>query len=520
MQLLDFVADNQLTVMQLTAGENITFRDAVEISPTGEAYPTQCTDYSSIGNMGTAIVAATTVFAGIDIQYHRKSAVVSPSTGYIYVTAPNSGNNGLIIYQYSPSGALMGSVAVHTAAVSAVDPSMVVLSNGNVAVVFSDMTDHKYAVYDAYLNQIVAATTIEASRSGQAHVAVGLSGGGFMLVWQSGVDTTKSKLAVYSNTGSVVTGLTTIATWTGTEGIVQQRAVQLDNGNVAIAFNSAFTTTVGTYIAIVTAAGASVLATTSTGDTGVISSGNSPPEIAAGVGYFAIAAWNAGSTKAVARIYSNAGVLQGSAFQDSDGIGLGVFVGKLLWDGSNFWYANPNVTSSTKINLTKIPISGTNYVTYGVGSISGAGHSVDGFYERNRITLVYTADGATGTQKFCVFNTNTLIQEIVSQTTGITVDSTCRPRAVPVGDFAFLLAYITSTTTNFLVMKYSDSAIAGVCAATSAKDALCSIWIQTGVYSVNAVKGATGKKFDFSSTNIYGNKGAIMTNAITLKGLQ
>jgi len=518
MQLLDFVADNQLTVMQLTAGENITFRDSVEISPTGEAYPIQCTNYSSVGNMGAFIVASTTVFAGIDIHYHRKSAVVSPITGYIYVTAPNSSNNGLTIYQYSPSGALMGSVAVNSAAVSAVDPSMVVLSNGNVAVVFSDLTNHKYAVYDAYLNQIVAATTIEASYSGQSHIAVGLSGGGFMLVWQSGVDTTKSKLAVYDNSGGVVRGITTIATWTGTVGPVQQQAVQLDNGNVVIAFASGFTTTVGTYITIVSAAGASVLATVSTGDTGIVGSGSYAPAVAAGAGYFAIACWNTGATKAVARVYSNAGVLQGGPFSDANG--ASTKIGKVIWDGTDFWYANSNVSGSTKINLTKLPVSGTGFVTYGVGLISGSGYSLDGFYERNRITLVYTADGATGTQRFCVFNTKTLIQEIVNQTTSITVDSTCLPSAVPVGDFAFLLAYITSTTTNFIVMKYSDSAIAGVCAATAVKDTLCSLWIQTGVYSINAVKGATGKKFDFSSANIYGNKGAIMSNAITLKGLQ
>jgi len=507
-------------LFNLTSGALCTLNDSLEVGPGGKVYPIQCTDYAAVGNMGSTAIAATTVFSGTDLEYHRKAAAVSSSTGYIYVTAPNSTNNGLTIYQYNPSGSLMGSVNVWTVAAVAIDPSINVLANGNVAVAFSDGTSLLYAVYDTYLNLIKTLTTVEAIYGGKELIALALSVGGFMLVWHSGVTNTVSKLAVYDNSGAVVTAAATVATWTGTVGNVQQKAVQLDNGNVAIAFNTAFTTTVGTYIAIVTAAGTSVLAATSTGNNGVINGGQSAPEIAAGVGYFAIATWNTGATKAVAQVYSNAGVLQGSAFQDANGAGLGFRVGKVMWDGSNFWYANQNVTDSTKINLTKLPISGAGYVTYGVGTIGSAGYDIDGFAERNRIVLVYTADGATGTQKFCVFNTDTLLQEAVNQITGVATAGTGIPRVVATGDFTFLLAYETATTTSFLVMKYANSAIVGVCGATTAKNALCPILSLAGAYSINAVAGSASKKFDFTSTNIYGNKGAILTNGIVLKGFQ
>lgn len=506
------------TTFRLKAGVALNPDDLVELGPDGLAYPVVCSDYAATANIGMPCVPTTEVHIGGNGGSDRLAMAVSPVTGDIYCTAPNSGNSGLSIYCYSASGVLRGVMPIWTEANYVINnPRIAITSNENIVVLFECRGLLYYAVHDKFFNQVKSPTQVEGVLYAQAQQLLRLSGGGFMICWQSMVNRTASKLAVYDNAGKQVTAPTVCATWSGTQNQVFCRMAQLDNGNVLMAFSSGFSDTSGLYYSIVTPLGATVLSLTATSMTGANSY---LPEVAVGAGYFAIACVETATSKPECRVFNNAGVLQGTVFQSALGSGDMARI-RLVWDGTAFWMAFIPSSAQT-LDLSRIPVSGgVNAVTHHVGRNPNGAGCLDAFFEHGRMVIVYSGgEPSSGPVSFSVFNTLSQRQETVAQGFGINAYAEAL-RAIPVGDFSFACGFYlnSNNTINFTVAKYANTAIAGVASSASAATETCSISLAVGGYTVNPFKGSLSKVFDHSASNIIGNKGAITSNAVVLKGL-
>jgi hypothetical protein len=528
MKISDF--DPLNNTLPITAGEALTRNDLVEIVATdGKAYRVRSTDAAAVATItyGTdqtsaatgRIVAQTTIVAGATLAYSRQ-AVVRDSSGNIFTLTADSTNVGLRLSKYSPSGTLMGSVVLTGSNVQS-NHQLILLSNGNLASVAYRGTNYYYAVHDSALAEVKTLTASAETSADYYFSAIALSGGGFAIVYQQTTNPLLSQLATYDNTGTAVLAGTTIWTRTGTTGSQLHRAVQLSDGNIAVAVSSENTvSSIGLYHGVVTTGGASVLAFTSL-DTTLLSIS---PEISTFTGYYCVARANA--TNQLAFVFNNAGTLQGSGFTAATTNGTTENKSKLINDGAAFWLIWANDTGMVE-QLTKLPVAGTDYITTNIttSGTTNYGYLMDAFYENGAIVgvamdgsgnvkpLLFVASTASG---LLVGAAATLFGSAPGTTNGY------YPRIISGGDGAFicLYDYATTASTNLCIGKYSNTAIVGVAAATTSSGSLVPVKQNAGAYSCNAVAGSPAMAFDMSATTaLYGNKGTVMNNCVVLKGI-
>ena len=91
---------------------------------------------------------------------------------------------------------------------------------------------------------------------------------------------------------------------------------------------------------------------------------------------------------------------------------------------------------------------------------------------------------------------------------------------VMLGDGVFFCYGGNASGVAFIsIWKYINTAIIGIATGSAVAGTLVSLFSQSGVYFANAIKGSGSKTFDHSTANIYGNKGSLTNNSISLKGM-
>lgn len=528
-------ADRQ--VFQLVAGAAIAEDDAVEIGPEGKAYPVNVTDYAAVTNCnyGTAqtstatgrIVAQTEIFSGYYLNQNaaNEKQLVQGDNGDIFMLTPRSASNDVVLRRYSAGGALLGSVIVNTDAANAYYAQIVKTANGNLVVAFSNSTGLRYAVFTQILVTVKAITTIEAlySYSSSVFDITTLTAGGFAVVYQpsagSGLDTS---MATFDNSGTAVVAPTVIWTRTGSVGSPMYKIEQLSNGNIAIlahTLNVSSGSFMGQWHAIYTTAVMQVMAFT-----GIDTAAEAQYEVHLKVSgdYYAVCYRRGDNSTYYVVVFSNSGVQQGTVYSRSD---AGIYTMHMAAGDACFWFISSR-NSDSKMLLAKIPVTGGAGATVADVTTTGTSNC------QSKMKIFVEGDYIVAVAK--PTTNNYLILFVMSATTGALVNAASTAIGaswtgvgtgiylVPGGDFSFIALYEFTTTagTYFCVGKYANTSVVGVAAAAAAQGDPVSIKQGAGTYVCNTLKGTSSVAFDHTSgANIYGNKGALLTNGVVLRGM-
>jgi hypothetical protein len=504
MLLSDFLKGGAL--LQSKAGSAaINANDLLEIGANGQLWPVQVTDFAAVANQGSAIIASTVYNAYAAKGSLRKAMFFDPADCSSYIaSAISSGNLGLQIFKYSVSGALLGQFTVSAAAGGVVyAPAVLKLTNGNFAVIWNDGSVN-FAIFDQYLNPVVAKTTIGAMDALTSSIdAIALSGGGFAIAYSNA----NPYVAIYSNAGAAVLAPALLTNAAAFGVAVNPQLVQMSNGNIAIGLASGTANKTLGY-AVVTVAGASVVGCTLLNNTGAAAATCAVQISMLGSGYFCVALQNTNIQQAY--VLSNAGVVQGSAYLDSTAPsgGVGVINPKLINDGTAFWFIYG--TSNIITTHVAVPITGNSYVATALASTGNNVLSLDAFYERGMIVVV----GAS---------TAYIITPTPSNTVGLAGSFSMSAASAGFcaragGDFSI----VGVSGSNFFAYKYLNASIAGVSQVTLAAGnagAIVPFGMGAGGYPCNPLLGTVGKSFDHSATNVVANKGVMLSSSVSLKGI-
>jgi hypothetical protein len=539
--IADFLTNNPANgagKFQVRAGALLALNDGIQLGVDGKGYPIKTTDYSVVTNCtpGTPItstatgqiVAETTLGGTAPLAIHRQ-AVALDSDGSIFAVGTNSTTNGVKVYKYSPTGALLKSAVVDTTASLTNCVSIGILSNGNIVVAYivgQDPAPAKFAILTPNLQPVVAATLIgNAAGSGlgfsygwQLSNLVTLDNGGFAVCYQAAAPVTSQMLSIYDNAGAAVYNAA-VKTWTGVTNPVYTRIAKLSDGNIVIACRSMFTTSAGMWHGIFSPVGAPVLAMALI-NAGVVTN-NAMISISVGANFYSLARYENGNV--VAYVYSNAGALQGAPFTAATTTPANSNQIKLLWDGTQFLFLWQNSNGSL-MQFTKLPTAGAGYTTYDITATTSQYNSyIDAFYENGIIVGVSQGVGAARPFVWSVYvETGTLVADAVNLfgSTPTTLGST--HAVIAGGDFSFICLYDYGSTAalNLFVGKYGNTSIIGAALAAAGVNTLVSVGQGTGAYAINQLRGSPSRSFDHTSgANIYGNKGAILRNGLVLRGM-
>ncbi|SFL02778.1 hypothetical protein SAMN05216302_10276 [Nitrosomonas aestuarii] len=523
----ELVITGSSVVGRAVAAEAIEKNDLINTAPNGKAYPVVVTDYAAVPNKGSTVIAETEVINGNSFAYSRYAVFRDPNTGNLFFVAPHASGNpgaGCRVYKYSPNGGLIGSVRASDSGGLLYNPKIKQLSDGNLVITWapSETTDIAFFIIDKDLNIIKDHTIIDANPLYGSYGMDVLSGGGFFCSYTQVGNT--QRVIVYDNDGDVVTGSTSIKTWTGTAAGVTTNVGQLSNGNVAVVCTSMYSTSKGTFLGIYNTAGAQVLAIASVD--AAAWSGTVIPEIVSVSGFFVVAHARAATT-VVLRVYNNAGALQGSELTfttPSSGASLNTF--RLIDDASKFYLITQS-SSVLKFNISTVSTAGDLLLQKETGSFTTAGPvlAIDAFIEGDYLVAMHnnigTGTGGTQWSYFVVGADDLLVktQTIAFSTTATT--GGIYGKIIPCSDFAFtaFFNFVSPQTSSFFIGKYADTAIAGVAENDASIGEVVSINQGAGNSNINAVFGSSPKTFDMSVSNIRGNKGTAMNNGVVLEGI-
>ena len=515
-------------------GEDVNKNDLLYFcNLTGKSYRVDVSDYAVIGNLvyGTAQnseaygrVVPHTSFSGSTPTADSKQAILRNASNDIFtLTTYSGGITGAVLTKLSAAGSILGSVTLSITGTTR-NHHILELSNGNIAALFVIGTDLYLAVYDRFLQEIKAPAII-ATCASPFFSALQLVAGGLAIVCQDNASPLLSKMATFDNSGNAVLAATTIWTRTGTTGNQYHKAKQLSDGNIAFAISSVNTVSViGLYYGVYTIAGVQVLATTQLDAV----SAAWFPQISVGPGYFAIARANGVDQKAW--IFNNAGTIQGSALSQATTAGNASHRIKLLWNGSDFcliWHRS----SDTNCVLTKLPISGTGYVTKSItlSSLSQYDFQIDAFYEDSYIVAISTKDNSSSPKMWVIDVNNMLLVHGSGTSFGLNPAGTAvgskLASVIPGGDRTFIAFYDYTSggvdnEVNLCVGKWGNTAIIGIAMESAVKDNSVAVQVDAGFYKINPIGGSVNKSFDMRAGTIAGNKGLIVaTGAVTLYGI-
>ena len=523
MKLSDFNPTQNTS--SLVAGESFIPKDLAEIDGYyGKAYKVRVSNFAAIGNMdyGTAetsaatgrIVAQTSVVASQSAAYARQAVTIDTS-GNIFTLTDAAANAGLRLSKFSPAGGLLGYVDIATVG-QRYNHHILLLSNGNIACV-AYYSDIEYAVYDANLVNVAALATVAASPAAY-FAACALSGGGFAVLYQKNANPLLSCLKTYDNSGANTLAETTVWTRTGTTGTQYHKMLQLSSGNLAIAVSSNNTvSSIGLYYGVITTAGVSVKLFTSLDTTGSMSW---YPTLAVMTGYFAVGMANGTNQKAY--ILNDAGTQQGGAFSEATTAGGSSNRTKIISDGAAFWLIWHRNTD-LKCCTSKLPTSGTGYATViTTTATTQYNFFLDAFYDNGLICAI-SINGTNTAPTFWVISTATGgLVDAAGTTFGVAPGTSggSYPRVIAGGDRSFiaLYDYVTTAGTMLCVGKYAKTAVIGVVQAAAAASATVRMYSQAGAYEINAVVGSVAS-FDHTANSLTGNKGAILSLGVALRGI-
>ena len=489
MYLSDFLRGGQ--TLQGEAGPYaIAANDLLEVNQFGQLSTVTVSDYAAVSAANTAAVAVTTAYAYGQLSLAAQVTFINPADGSIFIPAAiNSTTQGLQVFKYSPAGTLLGQGTLDSSAVGLTSVSVVQLSNGNLAWIYSLSGTVYFLVTDTNLQIIVAKTSIAASTATNSVSVVALSGGGFALC----VFTTVWRYAIYTNAGGVTSAVADITGAPST--MIQSEAALLSNGNVAFAIMGGTFPTFG--FAVYTAAGAAAVAWTTCLSGGVAESVG----ISALSGYFCIGCENESVTNFL--VYNNAGAQQSSTLAGTGQVGL-------TNDGTYFWGSSTNGSAGGEV--VRIPTTGSSVVQ---STITAAVALYNLVYDHG--FLIGRNAGAT-----YVFQTQTNGAALLCSTFAQSILPGLAAWQ-PCGDFCL---FMYEPPAQFAVLKYLNTAIEGVSSsAVAAGNAGTIIPFSHGGgsgkngYPCNPILGTVGKGFDHSASGIVGNKGTMLGNSVALEGI-
>lgn len=532
MDLTDFNTDSKLSY--LVAGEAIARKDALYLAGlTGKARKIGSANFAKVGNVdygtdqtstATGRVIAQTQLLGITAGggYVRKACLIDAEKNILTFDVNNTAAQGGRLLKFNGLGEIIGSVGVDTSGTLAYSHTIKQLSNGNIAVFWVVSLTLKYAVYTADFVEVKAPTSVELLHAAFGFAAVALSGGGFSVIYHYNDAGTKldTKMVTYDNTGTVTTAATTVWTRTGTNGDQHITAVQLSSGNIAIAQNSTNTvSSIGLYYGVFTSAAVQVKVFTLIDATSIASFAEIE---SSGDGYFCIA--RPDGTEMRASVFNDAGTQQGADYTltTSGGTANQGAANKLVYGNSNFWLICHRNTD-IKCVLVKIPTTGTGYTVTDI-TLSTTQYNcdvIDAFYANEHIVAIASKAASTLNSLF-VINANSGLLVSTSNTAFGTVSTGGGyHRLVDAGDGAFVCLYgLTGTVGIYLCAgKYMRTSVIGAAAAAANSGSTVAIHTLAGAYQINTINGTPAVGFDHTTNTLVGNKGALMSNSLTLRGI-
>lgn len=519
---------------QIGVGENVNKNDLLYLCGlSGKGFAVDVADYAAVSGMtygapqtdlATGRIVAQTAINTFATSAGNRLAVLQLSSGSILTLSSYiSGAGGARLLQFSADGTVIKTIDIDPATTEVGQYKLLKLSNGNIAALFNTHGSPykiKLAIYDQNLNEIKALTEIAScpTSSSSYYDAVALSAGGFAVVYQDVATPLQSTLITFDNTGTAVLTATTIWTRSGTAGTVHHSMVQLSNGNLAIAISAAAATpNTGLHYTIWTSAGVQVLAISQINSVSV----GAFPEIVAGTGFFAIGRGNGTDQKAW--VFNNAGAVQGSPFSSATTAGNANNKIKVLWDGTAF-YLIWHRSSDSKCVLTKLPVTGTGYLTTVITiNVTQYNFYLDAFCMDGYIvaaSMSGVTSGADAPKMWVVDLASGRLVNNAGTTFGIAPTTSGKhPAIISGGDRSFIALYDYDDTaaTYLCVGKWANTAILGVAADSAIKNSAVAVQTKPGTYKINPVGGLPNKAFDMSSSPILGGKGVIVSGgAVTL----
>lgn len=518
-----------LTSSQIGVGENVATNDLLYLCGTsGKGFRAETTNYAAVGAMayGTAqtneatgqIVAQTSIIAALT-SADAGQAVLQNQDNSIFTLSAYNGNNGAKLTKFSAVGELIGSVDVDTTLTQSRCHKIMELGNGNIAVAFviaGSPGTLKFAIYNNYLEEIKALTTIASIYTAGTHPffdAVALSGGGLSVVYHDSGSPLESRLVTYDNAGIAVLAATAVWTRTGTASTQCHAMVQLSNGNLAIAVSSNNgVSSFGLYYLVCTTAGVSVFAPTLLDTT--LTGQLIPSIVSSGTGYFAIGRANATNQKAW--VFNNAGAIQGSGFSAATGVGTFNNKTQLLWSGTDF-YLIWHRSSDTKCVLTKLPVTGSGYATNIITTITTQyNFYISAFCKDDYIVAMSESGNSNVAPTLWVVDITTMRLVVdVGTTFGALPGGTSsgdKPKLIDAGDRAFIAMYdyISTAGTNLCIGKWAATTVLGVSTDNAVKNSVVAVANAKGTYRINKIHGSANKAFDMTSNAMVGGKGAMV----------
>lgn len=518
-------------------GENVSKYDLLQADEiTAKAYKINYLDYAVVGDItyGTAqtstatgrLITDTTLAGQAVNADSRNGLLLHSSSNNIFVCSNYSAANGLQINKFNKGGDLLNSVAPNTAT-SCSNNHLLELSNGNIAAIYNSSSSLVFAIYDENFNVIKAETTIIPVTNTSPFSACVLSGGGFAIVYQDGTSPLLNNFVTYDNSGNVVTAIMNIWTRTGTSGSQYHKLLQLSDGNLVLAVHSANATgaaSIGLFYGIFTVTGGVVKAMTNLKT--VATAGSIPNLAASSNGYFSIGKF-VNADGIYCWVFNNAGTLQGSPFYSNSTASNSAKQLKLLTNNTEFYFLWSD-SNDSKLKLTKIPTTGTNYLTTSITlSVSNYNFYIDAFLENNAIC--YATNPGTGAVAPQIGTINLSTRKLVSingttvgTAAGVNIGS--EMRLIPGGERSFVLSYIhlSTTITRFVAGKYARTAILGVSKSTKNSSDYAEISLMPGIYRINLINAggsSLSKSFNMTQNNFLGNKGSVNGYVVYLQGM-
>ena len=509
-------------------------------------------DYAATAPAG-ALVSQTSV-AAYAMAGSSRQPLARDKLGNIYTVAPNSSGN-LVAYKFGPMGLPGGSAVLDATATSVNTAQLFQLQSGAYVCVYARASGALYfVIFDAVLSLIAGPVSIATeyhSTNIVYHSSCVLNGGGFAVAFQTSAGTAIN-LAVYSNTGSVVTASVAIQTLAASAAQEFLRLGQLASGNLVCAFRGTMTAggNAGTGFLIVTTAGVNV-------------SGPTPVDTTAVAGFlelsvlpttFALA--EANGTSLIAAVFNNAGTQQGTNFSVGTTLNSTTYPQvKLCNDGIGYWLAWFSSTANGLFVIT-IAASGTagaSASALGGSTLSASTYALDAEIVNGMLVALAASSGTAGQFWMTVglpdaslgivnpysrtapaafgaaaATTGTNWPRIISGGGGLYTGAggpTGQPSISPVcGDFTVILAYDQQNVggTFIGVQKVEASAILGVAlsgVAGSSPGSQLYINPGPGEYPTNTIGGTPGTSFNHIGLTPAGTSGALYPNGISGTGI-
>ena len=539
---------------RVSAGAQINANDFVEVCGYDtNGYSCSIVDYAA----KTAITgAASSVSFGFTTTNLNRNPIGMSQSGAVFTACYSTGAapNSLTLFRASPLGVTyQGPDSALVDPVTAQQNTVTVLplSNDTMLTVWSEGSANPYNIYFAITdlsgNILVAKTSVDAAVSGNL-VAVsnyskrlGLTGTGFSIAYQSAASNDQIHFAAYDNFGNVVANgpATTILTFgaVGAAALVDMKL--LPNGNLAVAAVSGSGTagSIGVFVGVVSSAGAVVTAITNQLATTDATIATRPQiEVAAGGTTFAVVG---GVTAWKVAVFTLAGAIVGAQHTTGAASVVYGFSRKLVYSAGQYnllWSDVTNTNTPVALQLTQIPVTGTNYVEGVILAAAGV-QVMDAIDGQNM--LVYVCAINSTTLQYCVIGlptVNGLIAPVIyspnglaSFTAGGTTTAACAYLSImPGGDFTFLFATDNGgagTAYGIGYQKFAPTAPVGVALASGAAGTL--IPLADGLnktYAINYLGGSSAATFNATlpspptSQVVSGREGLVGNKYVSFSG--